>query len=159
MIRNVMTPNDETHGYRGRSTPRMVTQSTAWLMTWVAQDASRRFEAALAQVGLTAHQLGVMSVLQSGPQKQARLSEQLAVFKPVMVTLINELEEHGWAQRRPHPDDRRAVEVHLTQAGARKLGEAFGVLGHTEDQIFTSLSATERRQLHDMLVRMTEVTE
>ena len=120
----------------------MVTQSTGWLMTWVAADATRRFEAALAEVGLTAHQLGVMSVLQGGPQKQARLSEQLAVFQPVMVTLINELEERGWAP-----------------AGAAKLGEAYGVLGHTENEIFAALDRGERQQLHDMFVRMTEVIE
>ena len=150
---------NERAAYQGRSTPRMVTQSTGWLMTWVAADASRRFEAALGQVGLTAHQLGVLSVLQGGPQKQARLSEQLAVFQPVMVTLINELEERGWALRRPHPQDGRAVEVHLTEAGAAKLGEAYGVLGHTEDEIFAALDRGERQQLHDMLVRMTEVIE
>lgn len=153
-----MTPNERAP-YQGRSTPRMVTQSTGWLMTWVAADATRRFETALAEVGLTAHQLGVLSVLQGGPQKQARLSEQLAVFQPVMVTLINELEERGWAVRHPHPQDRRAVEVHLTDAGAAKLGEAYGVLGHTENEIFAALDRGERQQLHDMLVRMTEIIE
>ena len=76
-----------------------------------------------------------------------------------MVTLINELEERGWAVRHPHPQDRRAVEVHLTDAGAAKLGEAYGVLGHTEDEIFSALDGVERQQLHGMLVRMTEVIE
>lgn len=146
--------NENDLGYHGRSTPRMVTQSTGWLMTWVARDATARFDAALASVGLTAHQLGVMSVLRGGPQKQARLSEALAVFQPVMVTLINELEERGWAHRHPHPDDRRAVEVHLTDAGAAILTEAETVLATTENEIFAALGRAERQQLHDWLVRM-----
>lgn len=154
-----MDANDSTSGYRGRRTPRMVTQSTGWMLSWVAQGATQRFDAALAEIGLTAHQLGVLSVLRAGPQTQSALSDQLAVFKPVMVTLMNELEAHGWARRHPHPNDRRAVEVHLTPAGATKLAEAEAVLAATEEQIFSALGPAERAQLHDWLVRMSEVDE
>jgi DNA-binding MarR family transcriptional regulator len=152
-----MDANERGSGYRGRRTPRMVTRSTGWMLSWVAQDASQRFDAALDRIGITAHQLGVLSVLRAGPQTQSALSDQLAVFKPVMVTLMNELEGHGWAQRRPHPTDRRAVEVHLTDAGAAKLTEAEQVLEHTEAEIFSALGPAEREQLHQWLVRMTEV--
>lgn len=157
MLRNVMEANEPTAGYRGRRTPRMVTQSTAWMLSWVAQDASRRFDAALDGIGITAHQLGVLSVLRAGAQTQSALSDQLAVFKPVMVTLMNELEQRGWAERRPHPTDGRAVEVHLTDAGAAKLAEAEQLLANTETEIFSALAPAERAQLHDWLVRMTEV--
>lgn len=157
MIRNVMDANEPAGGYRGRRTPRMVTQSTAWMLSWVAQDASRRFDAALDGIGITAHQLGVLSVLRAGAQTQSALSDQLAVFKPVMVTLMNELEERGWAERRPHPTDRRAVEVHLTETGAAKLAEAERVLESTEAEIFSALGPAERTQLHEWLERMTEV--
>lgn len=137
----------------------MVTASTGWLLSWVAADATARFEAALEAVGLTAHQLGVLSVLRAGPEKQARLSERLAVFKPVMVTLVNELEGLGYASRRPHPTDGRAVEVHLTDAGLAKLAQADDAIAAAEDAMFAPLDDLERRELHETLVRLTGVVE
>ncbi|MDP4511385.1 MarR family transcriptional regulator [Nonomuraea sp. G32] len=61
----------------------------------------------------------MLTQLQNGPLVQARLSERLSVFKPVVVTLVNELEAMGLAERRPHPRDRRAVQVHLLPAGVQ----------------------------------------
>jgi len=140
--------------YVGRSLPRIVSQSTGFLLSWVAGDAKHRFEAALGEAGMTAHQLGVLTALRGGPQMQARLSEQLEVFKPVMVTLINELEAAGWAERRPHPTDRRAVEVHLLPAGRQMLERADRIMQTTTEEMFSSLTPEERAQLHSVLLRL-----
>lgn len=150
-----MDENEVASGYHGRSTPRMATRSTGWLMSLVAEAANRRFQDALHQTGITAHQLGVLMALRAGPHKQARLAEQLGVVQPVMVTLVNELEQHGWAHREPHPTDRRAVEVHLTEAGQAKLSEAEAVLKTTEDHLFRALTPQERATFHQWLERMT----
>ena len=140
--------------YVGRSLPRIVSESTGFLLSWVAGDAKIRFEAALAEAGMTAHQLGVLTALRGGPQMQARLSEQLEVFKPVMVTLINELESAGWAERRPHPTDRRAVEVHLLPAGRTMLERADTIMQSTSDEMFSALTPDEQSQLHSILLRL-----
>lgn len=149
-----MVPNDPPRPYAGRSLPRIVSESTGFLLSWVATDATARFESALGEAGMTAHQLGVLTVLRGGPQMQARLSEQLKVFKPVMVTLINELEAAGWAERRPHPTDRRAIEVHLLPAGRAQLAIADHILRQSSEEMFSSLDESELRSLHEILLRL-----
>jgi DNA-binding MarR family transcriptional regulator len=136
--------------------PPSLTGSTGFLLSWVAARASEHFNTALAEVGLTAHQLGVMTLLLDGPQVQARLSEQLTVFQPVMVTLVNELEALGLVERRPHPNDKRALEVHLKPAGRERLRLAEVAMARSTDEIFRALDQSERAQLHDMLLRMSE---
>jgi DNA-binding MarR family transcriptional regulator len=135
--------------------PPTLTDSTGFLLSWVAAHASERFAEALAEVGLTAHQLGVLTVLVDGPLVQARLSEQLAVFQPVMVTLVNELESAGLVRRAPHPRDRRAVEVHLEPAGAERLTQANDALARATEQIFGGLRDADRDTLHRILLQMT----
>ncbi len=85
-----------------------------------------------------------MTLLTDGPQVQARLSEQLEVFQPVMVTLVNELEAAGLVRRAPHPDDRRAVDVHLEPAGAERLAQAGAALAAVTEEIF---GAPQRRAI------------
>lgn len=156
MLHNVMERNDPPSRSRAvrAPLPHSVTDSTGFLLGWVASHASEVFASALAEVGLTAHQLGVMTLLIDGPKKQARLSEQLEVFQPVMVTLINELETAGLVRREPHPRDRRAVEVHLEAAGYERLARADAVMAAATDRIFGRLPDADRDTLHRILLQM-----
>jgi DNA-binding MarR family transcriptional regulator len=155
--------DNESAPQRGRVVrsplPPTLTDSTGFLLSWVAANASERFTAALAEAGLTAHQLGVMTLLTDGPQVQARLSEQLEVFQPVMVTLVNELEAAGLVRRAPHPGDRRAVDVHLEPAGAERLARAGAAMAVVTEEIFGTLSAADRAALHRILLHMTHELE
>lgn len=157
MTGNELTPQ-RPRAVRSRAVrsplPPSLTDSTGFLLSWVAARASERFTAGLSEVGLTAHQLGLLTLLRGGPQVQARLSEQLAVFQPVVVTLVNELEAGGLVRRSPHPKDRRAIQVHLQPAGQIRLREAESVMARSTDEIFQSIDADERALLHDMLLRM-----
>lgn len=128
--------------------------TTGYLLSWVARDATARFHAALEHAGLTPHQYGVLSMLRVEAHKQARLSDALAVHPPQMVGHINELSERGWVERRPHPTDRRAVEVHLLPAGAAELAVADHAVEKATDEIFGALDDAERAQLHDLLTKM-----
>lgn len=139
--------------------PPSLTDSTGFLLSWVAAHASDRFNDALREVGLTAHQLGVMTLLVDGPQMQARLSEQLEVFQPVMVTLINELEAAGFVRRAAHPGDRRAVDVHLEPAGAERLARAGAAMSAATDQIFGGLATADRESLHRILLHMSQTLD
>lgn len=157
MLHNVMESNGSASRPRvvRSPLPPSLTDSTGFLLSWVAAHASDAFAAALSEVGLTAHQLGVMTLLLEGPQKQARLSEQLEVFQPVMVTLVNELEAAGLVRRAPHPSDRRAVEVHLQPAGAERLARADAAMKAATEQIFGGLADPDRDTLHRILLQMT----
>ncbi len=73
-----------------------------------------------------------------------------------MVATIDELEKHGWVQRRPHPTDRRAYELHITDAGHATLRRGRRLAGQAQADLLSPLSESEREQLHDMLRRIVE---
>lgn len=139
--------------------PAALAKWTGFLLAWVAASGNEHYGRALAEVGLTAQQLGVLVLVQEGPMVQARISDRLGVFKPVMVKLVNELEELRLVRRRAHPRDRRAVEVHLLPAGVRKLQAAERVSRRASEEFFAVLTPQERQTFHDLLAKLAAPTE
>jgi MarR family transcriptional regulator, lower aerobic nicotinate degradation pathway regulator len=127
---------------------------TGFLLSWVAASGGEHYGRALASVGLTPQQLATLVLLRDGPLVQARLSERLDVFKPVMVTIVNELEAQGLVRRRPHPHDRRAVRVHLLPAGTRRIREAERVSERAADEFFAPLTDRQRQTFHQLLAKL-----
>ena len=68
-----------------------------------------------------------------------------------MVSLIDELEAAGLAERRPRPTDRRAREVAITPKGRRMLKQARELALQVEDDVLRGLSEAERRRLLALL--------
>lgn len=52
-----------------------------------------------------------------GPSTQATLAAALEVTPRTVTSLVDALESSGYARRQPHPTDRRAVLVDLTELG------------------------------------------
>ncbi|MFG1944755.1 MarR family winged helix-turn-helix transcriptional regulator [Nonomuraea sp. NPDC048826] len=134
--------------------PEDLTKWTGFLLNWVAAHARESYEQVVGQVGLKPQHLGVLTQIRQEPMIQARLSDRLRVFKPVMVTLVNELEAMGLAERRPHATDRRAVEVHILPAGLEKVREVDRLSELASDAFFGPLTADERRTLHELLAKL-----
>ena len=90
----------------------------------------------------------------SDGQSQRQLSARLGLHRNVMVSLIDTLEEQGLVKRMPHPDDRRAFAVTLTDK-ARDLLPALEEESHAmEDEVTAALTPGERAALLDMLQRV-----
>ncbi len=109
---------------------------------------------ALKTMGLTTATFGVLNVL--GAREgviQQQLSADMAIDPSAMVSLVNELESGGLAERRRRPGDRRAWEVTITPKGRRALDQAKRAAGRVEDEILGGLTVTERRQLLALLRR------
>jgi len=71
-----------------------------------------------------------------------------------MVSVIDKMEEQGLVERLPHPGDRRAFAVTLTEK-ARELLPALDAQGRAqEDEITATLSAAERKAVLRGLQRM-----
>jgi DNA-binding MarR family transcriptional regulator len=67
-----------------------------------------------------------------------------------VTTIVDGLEDKGYAERRPHPTDRRVKAIALTEAGAEAKAKAMAVL-HAPPEALDRLSAGEQRQLRDLL--------
>jgi DNA-binding MarR family transcriptional regulator len=78
----------------------------------------------LSERGLTTSKAEVLHVLGlRGPLLQRELSQALRRTPRHVTSLIDSLEEQGWVARGPHPTDRRAVLVRLTDRGAATAAE------------------------------------
>jgi DNA-binding MarR family transcriptional regulator len=139
------------------SLPQYQTRWTGYLLAQVTQNAGIIYNKKLQAIGLNAQFIAILQLLDEvGPQVQARLSTPIRIDKTTMVGLINELEQAGLVQRLPHPNDRRAVLVHLTEAGRLKLIEATKVNEQAAQEVFAVLSPQEQQAFHSMLVRLAE---
>ena len=75
---------------------------------------------------LTSGQFGVLETLYHlGPLHQGALGDKLLQSKGNISTIITNLEERDLVERRRDPDDRRYVQVHLTDAGRTLIADTF----------------------------------
>lgn len=75
-------------------------------------------ERELDRRGLTVPRTHLLWVLfLGGPATQVQLADELGVTPRYVTTLVDALDTTGLARREPHPTDRRAVLVHLTERG------------------------------------------
>ncbi len=109
----------------------------------------------LEAVGAHRSHYSVLAALQEfGPSSQAELGRRCSVDRSDMVALLDELSGAGHVRRTPDPDDRRRNVVTLTATGRRRLDRLDRVVTAAQDELLAPLSATERRQLVDLLARL-----
>jgi DNA-binding MarR family transcriptional regulator len=74
---------------------------------------------ALAEHGLTSSRAEVIYLLaREGTLVQRELAQALGCTPRHVTGLVDSLQNEGFVERRPHPSDRRAVSVVLTERGA-----------------------------------------
>ena len=109
---------------------------------------------ALKAIDLTTATFGVLNVLGARDGTiQQRLSTEMGIDPSAMVTLIDELESRGLAQRRRRANDRRAWEIAITPKGRRTLQRAKRRAAQVEDEVLSGLTSSERSQLLTLLRR------
>lgn len=84
---------------------------------------------------------------------QQGLGQMLMLDPNNCVLLLNDLDKHGYVERKRDPSDRRRHLVEITPAGLRALEEAEAKLEALEGEVLVNLSAAERGQLHDLLAK------
>lgn len=113
-------------------------------------------ERSLADFDLHKHEYDTLHSL-AGRGGRATPSELAADLKmaPASITgRLDGLERRGYVRRTPSPEDRRRVDVELTDEGRAVWLGAMDVVGHEEYRLLGVLSADERRTLSDLLRRV-----
>ncbi|HZN85059.1 MAG TPA: MarR family transcriptional regulator [Mycobacterium sp.] len=118
---------------------------------YLAEDFVHRLE----PFGVEPRAYAVMKALsEDDGRSQRELSTQLGIHRNVMVTVVDKLEREGLVKRMPHPADRRAFAVTLTDK-ARELLPKLDAEGRTqEDEITALLTDDERKAVLQHLQRM-----
>lgn len=132
--------------------PGELTVFPGYLLARLGEASRRRFLQALQPEGLHPRYFGVMTLVAAQPGiSQQRLHEKTAIDPSSMVAVIDDLETMGLAERRPHPDDRRARAIYLTEEGERKRERAAALAGELQREFFAVLTAQERETLFGLL--------
>jgi DNA-binding MarR family transcriptional regulator len=80
-----------------------------------------------------------------------RLLRATLVTSGTMTNRIDRLAAAGLVERHPDPQDKRGVQVRLTEAGRRRVDAAFTDLLDRERELLGGLSSAEQRQLAGLL--------
>ena len=117
----------------------------------------RALDGEMRERGLSGAQLGILKVLAESSDQGLKLNEisqRLFVTPGNLTGLVDRLEDAGYLQRAPHPEDRRVTLAVLTPAG-RELFEQIHP-SHTArvTDLMSALSAPEQELLAELLGRL-----
>jgi DNA-binding MarR family transcriptional regulator len=121
------------------------------LGVYLAEDFVRRLE----PLGVEPRTYAVLKALiEDDGQSQRELSTRLGIHRNVMVSVVDKLENQGLVKRMPHPRDRRAFAVTLTDK-ARDLLPKLDAQGRAQEhEITATLTAAERKSVLHHLQKM-----
>lgn len=132
-------------------------ESLAFLVSKVGVNAAQRFAERLTYLDLDRRDVELLrSVAALGHPSPQQLAERLGMMLSRIVPLIHRLEQRGVLERRPHPDDPRAYELHLTGTGRALLVKVALMGAAHEAELSGPLKPDERRTLIRLLRRLAE---
>lgn len=108
----------------------------------------QRNEARAKQIGLTPAQVHALNVVRYNENRSQRhIAETLEVGEVTAGRLICRLEANGWVERRPDPDDGRAMRVHLGAGAAGVLRQLDEIAAAEEREALANLSPADVESL------------
>jgi DNA-binding MarR family transcriptional regulator len=120
----------------------------------VFEDFGRRF----AALELTPAQFSALAAIAENPgRRQSDIAAALGVQRPNFVSLMDELERRGLAERLRSGADRRANALRLTPSGAALLDRAIGAQAAQEAAIRAEIGEAERRRLIETLDKLSRL--
>ena len=85
------------------------------------------------------------------PLPPHEIAKRLIVSRATITGLVDSLERRGYAQRRPHPTDRRMLLVEITDKG-RQAADEFRPIVHQHHRVwFEPLDEKEKERFIDLL--------
>jgi DNA-binding MarR family transcriptional regulator len=135
--------------------PDALKRYTGFLLNKVGMIAQKQFSARLESLGLTTRMWGALNVLDAaGAITQHALCKGTGMDPSTMVSTIDELEAQGLVERRPHPSDRRAHALHITDPGRETLARGRRIARQAQEDLLAPLNEEEREQLRSLLLRL-----
>lgn len=106
--------------------------------------------------GLTLPQIRALAFVNADPAcSPSQLAEYLMLSRPAVTRLIDGLVEHRLVTRRAHPDDRRRLQLAVTEGGRRRLDSYFAnaraIIGRRLAHLPPDVRAAVRRSMQVVL--------
>ncbi len=117
--------------------------------------APSRMHAVCHACDLTPAALKILLLLSGGPRPMRELVETFRHDPSYLTSVIDLMERRGVARREPHPTDRRAKRVVMTEEGERVLAHAEEMLSVPPASV-QMLTPDEQHQLLALLMRVVD---
>jgi DNA-binding MarR family transcriptional regulator len=138
------------HGQTERAEP-------AFLLAQLGAHAASQFAERLKILGLAPSDAGILRLLSMAAGiSQQELAGKLNIHPSRLVALLDNLEKHGFLERRANPDDRRLYSLHLTRPGEQALGDIGKVAREHQEALLSALTVEERHTLGSLLLRVAD---
>lgn len=112
----------------------------------------RLFDQRVSDLGLTAVQARLLLSLEKFPeQNQAFYADRIEVEPITLTRLADRMEEAGWIERRPAPQDRRARILALTEKAQDIVKPLRAIVDRLVEDILKGIDAEERERLARLL--------
>nr|WP_239522457.1 MarR family winged helix-turn-helix transcriptional regulator [Geodermatophilus sabuli] len=122
--------------------------STLFLLSKVGSRATKLYSEALEPLGLRPRHVAALRFLESRDgASQKDLVSGLWSDSSSVVSLVDEFERQGLAERRRNPRDRRSYGVHITAEGRRVLRSTEALAEEVESRVLARLSGAQRESL------------
>ncbi|MFI5933337.1 MarR family winged helix-turn-helix transcriptional regulator [Actinoplanes sp. NPDC051494] len=117
---------------------------------------ANRLAGALAEVGLTDRMQCVLVHALEQERTQIQLAVLADLDKTTMVSLVDEMERRGFAERRPAPADRRARIVVVTDLGRQVAQQGQEIVDRVHGAALEALPEAARSALIEALTRIVD---
>ena len=116
------------------------------------------FELRVKRLGLTYARARLLTAIGRQPgASQAELAAALEIETPTLKRLLDALEQHGLAERRPLPEDGRKHAVHLTDTS--RIGPLLRFRDEVEAALVKDIAPEDLATARHVLARMTANAE
>jgi DNA-binding MarR family transcriptional regulator len=127
------------------------------LLRDLAQEVVRRVAAGLTEAGFgdvrPAH-TAVFQHIDADGSRLTDLAERAQITKQSMGYLVDYLEDRGYLERRPDPNDRRVALICLTDRGWDEIKAALAIIADVEDEWARRLGKARMRELRKALAEL-----
>jgi DNA-binding MarR family transcriptional regulator len=129
----------------------------AFLLSQVGIHAARQFSERIAEVDLHPALFRVLNLVDAAEgRSQQAIGEAIEVPPSRMVALVDELEQRGLIERRPHPTDRRIRTLYLTSKGRKTLARGREIAQAHERDLTRGMPAADRKRLTGYLQKIVD---
>ncbi len=126
-----------------------------WLATDVARLMRTVFDRRVKGLGITRPQWLALTRLKRKPgASQSELADMMEIERAPAGKIVDRLQERGWLERRPDPDDRRINRIFLTELGERVHAAIWPIGQSTVSEALSDLTSDEADLLTELLIRV-----
>jgi DNA-binding MarR family transcriptional regulator len=119
--------------------------SVGFLLARTARSMKRVLEARLSRYNITASQYVVVAQLNDEDGiSLSQLGERLHFDNPTITGVVDRMEREGLVERRRDADDRRVINVFLTQKGRKLLSVIDGIAVDINEKAMSNLPKADR---------------